>query len=147
MRPLDRALKKLKQKWLESISTILDGSCGCITEVVLIYEVPVYTDCNTSTINKLGIPGQLNQTACSIDTVEETIDIAVFYNEKAYAYKNKTLINENFVRTLVNETNKNKLIKVSKIKIDGVSYRKDSNPEPCGFGDGYQYFSMIWVKC
>jgi len=146
MRPLDRAIKKLKEKWLEQISSILDGSCGCVSPVTLIYEIPVYNNCNTAGINKYGIPGQINQTACDITTVEETLDLAVFYNEKAYVFKNQALINESFVRTVVNLENKEKLIKIGKIKIDGVSYRRDSVPEPCGFGPGYEYYSIIWIK-
>lgn len=146
MRPLDRAIKRLKEKWLDQISSILDGSCGCVRPVTLIYEIPVYTNCNTAGINKYGIPGQVNQTACEMTTVEETIDLAVFYNEKAYIFKNQALINENFVRTVINLENKDKLIKVGKIKIDGVSYRKDSSPEPCGFGPGYEYYSIIWIR-
>lgn len=147
MRPLERKIQKLKEKWLEMISTILDGSCGCVRSVSLLYQVPVFNDCNTSDINKLGIPGQLNQTACSMDTVIETLDLAVFYNEKAYVFKNQALVNENFVRTMTNEENKDKLLTVTKIKINDIIYRRDSSPEPCGFGPGYEYYSIIWIKC
>ena len=59
---LDTVLCMLKNKWAELMSSLLDGSCGCLETITVYYALPEFVDCE----------------GCTNKEVTEELRVAVF---------------------------------------------------------------------
>lgn len=128
---LTQILCKLKAKWLEMLSAILDGSCGCIHTVTIVWPDPEWTECE----------------GCKVDPITEEVDIAVFSNPRKMYYKyGISFDNASYLELLVNEENRAKLQDCMAIYYYNVKYEPAGGPNRCGLGSDTAYFSFLFKK-
>jgi len=134
MANLDYYLKILQKKWYEILKTIIEGECGCITTVTLVYLVPEFDP-----TCKPGKP-------CKNKEIREDVEIAVFFDDKSFSYKYKMNVENGFAKTITNKAISDKLMKASYIIINEDKYQKDGRTVPMGFSndDDYKFFSIMW---
>lgn len=134
MTSLDYYLKQLQRKWYEILKTIIEGDCGCITTVTLVYLVPEFDPTCKSGKN------------CKNKEIREDIEIAVFFDDKSFSYKYKMNVEQGYIKTITSKENSDKLVKCNYIIINGDRYQKDGKTVPMGFtnDDDYRFFSLMW---
>lgn len=128
---LQQILQKLKQKWLDIIKEIIDGSCGCVREVKVFWNLPEWESCE----------------GCKQETYSETFEFAVFFNDHAYNYRFGLGLNESTCKIIFNLTNKNRIKDAVYFTIDDVKYERFSEVTPCGFNKDYEYYYLLLKKC
>ena len=121
---LSQILNKLKNKWLEMIKTLLDGSCGCIQDVKAVWELPTWENCQ----------------GCKPDLHEEDTTFAVFFNDHSYNHKYGLNIAPDRAKAIMTKERAEHLKDAKYFIIDGVEYVRDGRIEKMGFGKDYEMY-------
>lgn len=128
---INKILCKLKLKWQAIIDTIINGSCGCIRTITVVYLIPEWENCD----------------GCKQETYSTDLDLPVFFRNGSFDYRFGMNIGEQMAKLMFDSTTKTNIESAKYFLIDGKKYEPNSVIYPVGFGNDYDYYEWDLKLC
>jgi hypothetical protein len=128
---IKKIIQKLSSKWFDLIGYIINGQCGCMRPVMVVWKMPEWSECNN----------------CVQGEYTEQIDLAVFLQDHSYNFKYGLGLTDETAKIIFSLENKEKISDARFFIIAGTKYEPHSKIQPIGFGAENDYYYMILKKC
>ena len=124
-------MQKLSSRWYELVGHIINGQCGCIRPVIVVWKMPEWEDCNR----------------CEQGEYMEEMELATFLQDHTYNFKYGLGLTDETAKIIFSKNTKEKIADGRFFIIAGTKYEPHSKIQPIGFGLEYDYYYMILKKC